>query len=97
MIAGVDRAQALADQMVRRDELKGLADNPHVQAWFVATEQAWTRAMLDCGVADDEGRRSAALRIQALRQLREFLKSEVARGNRAEDRLAKKEGVLHVA
>ncbi len=80
-----DRLQATSAKGRELLPLQGAA----IQALFELRETQLINRMITANPGDDESRRSAALELRALRDLRSWIASTVRAGSAATDRLEK--------
>ncbi len=82
--ARLDRASQTAMQGER---FRMFLSDPGIVAFFDAYEKDAMSALLKCQPTDDDGRRAAALKINAMRDLRSFLSAAIASGDQASETL----------
>lgn len=63
-----------------------LIEDAVVSAYFEAERARYVDEMVSAHVADDDGRRAAALKIQALDDLRKHLATQAALGRREQEK-----------
>lgn len=81
------RLDRMAQTAMQGDRFRMFLSDPGIVKFLDTYEKDAMGALLKCQPSDDDGRRSAALKINAMRELRNFMSAAIAAGDQASETL----------